>query len=132
MCARAVGLPVLVDHPAKGTLNSQEFAARCVGVTVYGYVRGNELWPIARILDAGANAILLAGHYEDTSPAMTFAPGTGTTIQVDGKPLLIEPEPILCYHICLCSQGVWSRDAEPYGVETTEELNNQTETETVK
>jgi hypothetical protein len=131
MCARAASLPVLVDHPPKGMLNSQEFAARCVGVTVYGYVRGNDLWAIARILDAGANAILLAGHYEDTSPAVTFAPGTGAKIEIDGKPLLIEPEPILCDHIALCSLGVWTRDGTP-GVETTEELlpiNNETETE---
>jgi colicin import membrane protein len=35
MCSRAAALPVLIDHPASGTLNSQEFAARCVGVTTY-------------------------------------------------------------------------------------------------
>src|ERR1700720_3387885 len=40
MCALATGLPVLVDHPEMmGTLNSPEFAARCVGVTTYAYVR---------------------------------------------------------------------------------------------
>jgi colicin import membrane protein len=42
MCRRATGLPILIDHPASGTLNSQEFAARCVGVTTYAYVRGEE------------------------------------------------------------------------------------------
>ena len=39
MCARASGLPVLVDHPEKGVLNSPEFAARAVGVTTYAYVK---------------------------------------------------------------------------------------------
>ena len=118
MCARATGLPVLIDHPEKGVLNSPEFAARCVGVTVYGYVRGDELWAIARILDSGANSILTAGAYEDTSPAVTFAPGTGARIDIDGKSLLIEPKPMLLDHICLCALGVWTRDGAP-GVENT-------------
>jgi hypothetical protein len=122
MCARAASLLVLIDHPAKGTLNSQEFVARCVGVTTFAYVRGNELWAIARILDAGANKILLDVDYGDTSPAVTFASGTGARIDIDGKPMLVEPEPMLFDHICLCAKGVWSRDSDPYGVETTDEL----------
>jgi colicin import membrane protein len=119
MTARATGLPVLVDHPTNGTLNSPEFAARCVGVTTYAYIRGDELWAIARILDSGANEILQAGAYEDTSPAVSFAPGTGARIDVGGKSLLIEPEPMLFDHICFCARGVWSRDGAPEGVETT-------------
>jgi hypothetical protein len=119
MCARATGLPVLVDHPESGTLNSPEFAARCVGVTVLVYVRDDELWAIARVLDSGANEILLAGAYEDTSPAVTFAPGTGARIDIGGQSLLVEPEPLLLDHIALCARGVWSRDSAPEGVETT-------------
>jgi hypothetical protein len=87
MCVRAASLPVLIDHPASGTLNSPEFAARCVGVTVHGYVRIDELWAIARVLDSGANEILAAGAYEDTSPAVTFAPGTGARIHGTGREL---------------------------------------------
>ena len=122
MCARATGLPVLVDHPESGTLNSPEFAARCVGVTTYAYVRGDELWAIARILDSGANAILAAGAYQDTSPAVTFAPGTGARIEIDGKPLLLEPEPMLLDHVALRPKGVWQRDGDAPGVETTTEV----------
>jgi colicin import membrane protein len=118
MCARAASLPVLVDHPEKGTLNSPEFAARCVGLTVFGFVKGDELWAIARILDSGANKVLLAGAYEDTSSAVTFAPGTGARIDIGGKALLIEPEPLLLDHVCLTARGVWTRDGPP-GVETT-------------
>ena len=118
MCARAASLPVLVDHPEKGTLNSPEFAAKCVGLTVFGFVKGDELWAIARVLDAGANEILATGAYEDTSPAVTFALGAGARIEIDGKALLIEPEPMLLDHICLTAKGVWTRDGPP-GVETT-------------
>lgn len=122
MCIRAIGLPVLIEHPEAGVLNSHEFAARCVGVTVFGYVRGEELWAIARILDLGANKILQAGAYEDTSPAVTFAAGTGARIDIDGRPLLLEPPPMLLDHIALCARGVWSRDGTPEGIETVDEL----------
>ena len=118
MCVRAASRPVLVDHPERGVLNSPEFAARCVGVTVHGYVRGDELWAIARILDSGANEILAAGAYEDTSPAVTFAPGTGARIDIGGGSLLIEPEPLSIDHVALCAKGVWTRDGPP-GVENT-------------
>jgi colicin import membrane protein len=120
MCIRAASLPVLVDHPETGVLNSPEFAMRCVGVTVYGYIKGDELWAIARILDSGANEILAAGAYEDTSPAVTFAPGSGARIDIGGNSLLVEPEPMLIDHISLCARGVWSRDGTPEGVETTD------------
>lgn len=106
MCDRAGSLPVLVDHPESGVLNSPEFAARCVGVTVHGYIRGNELWAIGRVLDSGANEILAAGAYEDTSPAVIFAPGTGAKIDIGGGSLLIEPEPLCIDHCLLCQRRV--------------------------
>ena len=116
MCARAAALPVLIDHPEKGVLNSPEFAARCVGVTTYAYVKDDELWAVARNLDRGANAIFLAGAYEDTSPAVTFAPGTGARIDIGGKALLVEPDPMLIDHIALCHKGVWSRECPSQGL----------------
>jgi hypothetical protein len=119
MIARATGCPVLVDHPSNGMLSSQEFAARCVGVTTYAYIKDNELWAVARILDAGANEILLDGAYADTSPCVTFEPGTGAKIDIGGRSLLIEPDPMLLDHIALCVKGVWTRESDP-GVETTD------------
>jgi colicin import membrane protein len=119
MRTRAAALPVLIDHPASGTLNSPEFAARCVGMTTYAYIRGDELWAVARILDSGANQILASGAYEDSSPAVSFRPDSGARIEVDGKMLLIEPEPLLLDHVCFCYLGTWTRDGQP-GVETTE------------
>jgi len=66
-----------------------------------------------RLLDSGANEILAAGAYEDTSPAVTFAPGTGARIDVAGAALLLEPPPMLLDHIALAAKGVWTRDGEP-------------------
>src|ERR1700731_1622319 len=121
MVARAVGLPVLIDHPIDGMLTSTEFASRCVGITTFAFVRGDDLMAIARILDAGANALLATGEIDDTSPACVFERGSGQRIDVDGKLLFIEPDPVLLDHICLTARGVWRRDGSP-GVETTEEL----------
>ena len=74
----------------------------------------NELWAVARILDAGANAILLAGAYEDTSPAVTFAPGTDARIEIDGKTCLIEaPRCSSTISPSACHKGVWTRDGPP-------------------
>ena len=74
-------------------------------MTVHGYIRGDELWAIARVLEAGANEILAAGAYEDTSPAVTFAPGTGARIDIGGGSLLIEPEPLSIDHVAFCAKG---------------------------
>ena len=117
MCQRAVGLPVLMGHPTTGMLDSPEFAARCIGVTVFARVLDDELWAVARILDATANMLIASGEIDDTSPAVTFEPGTGSRIFVDGKPLFIEPNPILIDHVCITPRGVWTRDGSP-GVAT--------------
>ena len=39
---------------------------------------------------------------------MTFAPGTGARIDIGGKALLIEPEPMLLDHVCITARGVWT------------------------
>jgi hypothetical protein len=117
MQRRCLGLPVIMEHPAAGILNSREFAARAVGMIVYSFVRDSDLMGVARILDKAAIEILKEGA--DTSPAVQFAPNSGARITVDDKPLLIEGVPMLVDHLALCHVGVWTRDGPP-GVETTE------------
>jgi colicin import membrane protein len=116
MQRRCLGLPVVMEHPEGGMLNSPEFAARAVGMIVYSFVRGSDLMGVARVLDAAAIEILKEGA--DTSPALQFAPGTGARIDIGGKSLLIEPEPMLVDHLAVCAKGVWTRDGAP-GVENT-------------
>ena len=70
-------------------------------MTSYG--RSRACW--TRVL----TKFLLAGAYEDTSPAVTFAPGTGARIDIGGKALLVEPDPMLLDHIALCAKGVWTQ-----------------------
>jgi hypothetical protein len=84
MQRRCLGLPVVMEHPAAGILNSAEFAQRAVGMIVYSFVRDLDLMGVARILDKAAIEILKEGA--DTSPAVQFAPNSGTHITIDGKP----------------------------------------------
>jgi hypothetical protein len=116
MQRRCLGLPVVMEHPAAGLLDSAEFGARAVGMIVYSFVRESDLMGVARILDAAAIEILAGGA--DTSPAVQFAPNTGARITIDGKPLLIEGDPMLIDHLAIVSMGVWTRSAAP-GVENS-------------
>ncbi len=117
MQRRCLGLPVVIEHPEGGTLTSLEFAARAVGMIVYSFVRDSDLMGVARILDRPAIELLKEGA--DTSPAVQFAPNTGTRITIDGKPLLIEGVPMLFDHLAITPLGVWTRQGPP-GVENTE------------
>ena len=51
MIARCAGLPVIVAHPPGGTLDGDELAQRIIGTIVFSFVRGDELWGVARIID---------------------------------------------------------------------------------
>jgi hypothetical protein len=115
MQRRCLGLPVVMEHPASGLLDSPEFAARAVGMIVYSFVRGSDLG-VARILDAAAIEILKEGA--DTSPAVQFAPGSGARIEIDDKSLLIEGDPMLLDHLAIVVKGVWTRSSAP-GVENS-------------
>jgi hypothetical protein len=117
MQRRCLGLPVVIQHPEGGMLTSPEFAARAVGMIVYSFVRDSDLMGVARILDQPAIELLKEGA--DTSPAVQFAPNTGTRITVDDKSLLIEGVPMLFDHLAITPLGVWTRQGPP-GVENTE------------
>jgi hypothetical protein len=101
MQRRCLGLPVIMEHPTAGILNSAEFGARAVGMIIYSFVRESDLMGVARILDKSAIEILKEGA--DTSPAVQFAPDSGARVEIDGKPLLVEGVPMLFDHLAVCS-----------------------------
>lgn len=116
---RCNGLPVILEHPNKEMLDSKEYADRNVGSIVYPYIRGEEVWGIARILDQ-PTAEYMREHQVSTSPAVVFAdPGVNETIEVgDGKHLLIEGKPSLLDHLAICEEGVWDKGGPPVGVDS--------------
>lgn len=118
--ARCNGLPVIVDHPEKNALDSQEFQDRVVGTILLPYIEGNEVWGIAKIFD-DSTISMLETHRLSTSPAVVFrTPGSTKTKRLeDGKTLLIEGKPSLLDHLAICEQGVWDKGGEPAGVKST-------------
>ena len=123
---RVTGLPVIIEHPDKQMLDTDEYRERNVGTIIYPYLKEveQEVWGIARILDADAAKIMREKQLS-TSPAVVFRPSDGNeTIEVgDGKHLLVEGKPWLVDHLAICVEGVWDKGGPPAGVdigETTE------------
>lgn len=115
---RVQGLPVILEHPEKGSLNSEEFHDRVIGTCMFGYVKGDELWAVSRIYDDEAIE-LMSKDQLSTSPGVVFGPKDGnvTKESKDGDVLLIEASPSTLCHICVTKLGVWDKGGPPTGVQ---------------
>lgn len=118
--ARCNGLPVIMEHPDAGRLDSDEYGARVVGAIMLPYVKQNEVWGIARIQD-DATIRLIERRPLSTSPAVVFRPADGneTRKMANGSTLLIEGKPYLLDHLAICEVGVWDKGGAPSGVAAT-------------
>lgn len=116
--ARCAGLPVIFEHPEKRTLDSKEFSKRTVGAIMFAYIRGQDVWCIARIYDDDT-ATLMENEQLSTSPAVVFRdPGSTSKIKFeDGSTLLVEGKPSLIDHLAICENGVWDKGGPPVGVQ---------------
>ncbi|WP_144022138.1 hypothetical protein [Caballeronia sordidicola] len=116
---RCQGLPVVWEHPAGKTLNSDEFRDRMIGVIVAPWIDEalQEVWGIAKVYDEDA-ITLLDNQRMSTSPAVVFNPiNDNRTISLSsGEVLLIEGVPALLDHLAVCEAGVWDKSQTPYGV----------------
>jgi len=131
---RCNGLIVLMDHPDTSVLTSKEFNDRAVGSVILPYIKGDEVWGIAKIYDQPSINEILEGDIS-TSPAVVFdnTAGNTTLTTENGEPLLIEGVPFLLDHIAIVtkargSKGVWDKGGEPAGVLLTNpEVSDMTE-----
>ena len=115
---RLNGLPIIFDHPEGGKiLNSEEFRNRIIGTMFVPYIKGDEVWGIAKVFDDDAAACMCETH-QSTSPAVVFrnAGSTKTVELSDGSTALIEGEPSYVDHLAVCAAGVWDKGGEPNGV----------------
>ncbi len=118
--ARCAGLPVIWEHPKKSILNSAEFANRAIGSVLLPYIKGEEVWGIAKIYDEDSIREMLRGDLS-TSPAVVLKDVENSTLTMDdGSVLLVEGRPTLLDHIAICGLGVWDKGDEPSGVRTDE------------
>lgn len=118
--ARVAGLPVVIDHPNRSTLNPAEYEARNVGAILFPYVAdrsgiqnatGPDLWGVARLfLDPDQIAAL---PDLSTSPSVCFGKfdGNQTITLDDGTRCLVEASPQLIDHVAIVTEGggVWDR-----------------------
>jgi hypothetical protein len=114
---------VILQHPPNKTLTSEEFAKRIVGTIMLPYIRGDEVWGIAKILDAEA-ADAMQSLPLSTSPSVIIKKSESRSTEMkDGRTLLIEGEPYLIDHLAVVPSGVWDRGEGPNGIEITERNN---------
>lgn len=117
--ARCNGLAVIVQHPKGNKLDSQEYAERNVGSMFLPYIKGDEVWGVAKIYDAETVEMLVRFQLS-TSPAVCLWPGEegGAKFKTeDGATILIEEKPKLLDHLAICVAGVWDKGEAPSGVE---------------
>ena len=79
---RCNGLPVIFEHPDNCGLNSEEFRERSIGSVTLPYIKGEDVWGVAKIFDADAAALMQTTH-RSTSPGVT--PPKGFRRYDDGK-----------------------------------------------
>lgn len=107
--ARCNGLPVIMEHPQNKLLDTESFKNQIIGTSSLPYVKGDDVWTIARIYDENA-ARLMSENQLSTSPAVTISKSavkTGNLLE-EGNPTFID-------HIAVCSAGVWDKGT-PDGV----------------
>ena len=131
---RCNGLMVIMDHPESAVLTPKEFKDRVVGSIMLPYIKGDEIWGIAKIYDQDAIDEICEGEIS-TSPSVVFdnTAGNTTLTTENGDPLLIEGVPFLLDHIAIVtkargSKGVWDKGGEATGVLLTNpEVSDMTE-----
>ena len=116
MQARWLGAPVVWEHPAGGTLTGKDFNKTAIGAVMLTFVKGDELWCVARVHDVAAIEIMGEGGMS-TSPGVVLKADASTTMQLeDGSNLFVEGVPYLCDHLAVCSLGVWDKRGPATGI----------------
>jgi len=120
---RCNGLPLIFEHP-ESILNTDEFRNRSIGVIILPYIKGDEVWGIAKVFDDDAAELMQTSH-ASTSPAVVFRnAGSTETLDIEGETVLIEGKPSYLDHLAICETGAWDKGGEPKGIAIT----NQEET----
>lgn len=120
--ARCNGLEIVWQHPpAASMLNSDEFRQRIVGTSFLPYIKGDEVWTVARIRDSDA-ATLLTNVELSTSPGVVFMPWDGNRkVSFSDSELLIEGKPSVLDHLAITEgYGVWDKTGPKSGVESSD------------
>lgn len=119
--ARCNGLPVVWLHPDNEMMTSDDFKERVIGTVMLPYVKGDEVWGVAKIYDEEALAQMekaAAGDGISTSPGV-WGVGNNTKDLGGGEHALFEEKPLLLDHLAVVDAGVWDKGGSPSGVSST-------------
>jgi hypothetical protein len=103
--ARCNGLSVIWEHPDSNKLDSESYGERVVGAIMLPYIKGQEVWGVARIYDESAAREMITGDLS-TSPAIIFK----TSENKEHNGVLVEGSGTVIDHLAICESGVWDKD----------------------
>lgn len=112
---RCKSLPVIFDHPENGLLNSEEYRERNLGNVALPYIKGEEVWGIAKIYDEDAANLMQTTH-RSTSPGVKPPAGSTRETLENGAKVLNEKLPLILDHLAVCELGVWDKNGPPEGI----------------
>lgn len=112
---RCNGLPVIFEHPDSANLNTDEYRQRAIGTIIMPYVKGDEVWGIAKIFDSDAAALMQTTH-TSTSPGVKAGADSQMLATPNGDDVLVETSPAILDHLAICSAGVWDKGGPPMGI----------------
>lgn len=109
MLERVNGLPILIHHSEEeGPVHGEEYHDRQIGILVSPWIDGDELWGVGKIYD-DTDALAVINFFPSTSPSVTFAPGKGEMVEINGERMFIEPPPMYIDHLAVVPEGVWDK-----------------------
>ena len=109
------GLPVIFNHPDGDVLTSDNYKKHLIGAIIYPFLKGVEVWGIARVLDTDA-ALSMIDDNLSTSPTFILSKDQQKKITIDDMEVLIEGNPQLLDHIAVCAVAVWDKGETPNGI----------------
>jgi hypothetical protein len=114
---RCNGIPIIMEHPDTQILDSDEFGKRIVGTMFLPYIKGEDVWGVARVYDK-STIEMITEEQLSTSPSVVFRdPKVNYNIELeDGSNLLVEGKPSFVDHLAICEKGVWDKGGDATGI----------------
>lgn len=108
-------LPIIVNHPQnKDMLHSQNLNDNAIiGNTIDAWIKGDELWGIARIYDKTLLDKIANGLIKSTSP------GVRIVYANDSDPIVNTEIPYDINHLAFCEKGHWDKDGQSIGFDNS-------------
>jgi hypothetical protein len=115
-----------LEHPGSQILTSDEFSKRVVGTMFLPYVKGEDVWGVAKIYDKTAIELITSLELS-TSPSVVFRdPKVNYNIEMeDGSNLLVEGKPSFVDHLAICEKGVWDKGGDASGIRIDSEATGE-------